>query len=225
MKAWKKLSIAIILIIAINYLINYMGYGDFLSFESLKANKESLNEFVNSNYPYTVLAYILIYFVVVSFMLPGGAVLSLAGGVLFGPLRATLFINIGASSGAMASFFISRYLIGDWVQEKFSKQLKKFNDELDENGSNYLLTLRFIPLFPFFLINIAAGLTKIKPSKFLWTTILGIIPGSYAYALAGNNLSSISDSSEILSFNVIIVFVVIGILSLLPTIRKKIKSK
>jgi uncharacterized membrane protein YdjX (TVP38/TMEM64 family) len=156
-------------------------------------------------------------------MLPGGGIMSLAGGVLFGPIRATLFINVGATLGALVSFYISRYLVGDWAQRKFETQLKKFNEEIEKHGSSYLLTLRFLPIFPFFLINIASGLTKIKASKFLWTTMIGIIPGSYAYALAGNNLSSITSVSEILSFNVIVVFVVLGIISIIPIILKKLK--
>ena len=223
MKGWMKIVLAILVIVGVNYLVKYLGYDQLLTFENLKANKENLSNFVEQNYLYTVLIYIGVYFVVTALMLPGGAVLSLTGGVLFGPIRATLFINIGATLGATASFFISRYLVGDWAQKKFANQLKKFNEEIDTHGSNYLLTLRFVPLFPFFLINIASGLTKIKPSKFIWTTMFGIIPGSYAYALAGNNLSSITSLSGILSFNVIIVFVVLGVISFIPIILKKLK--
>lgn len=223
MKKWMKIVIAILIIASVNYLVKYLGYDELLTFESLQANKDNLSNFVEANYIYTILIYIVIYFVTTALMLPGGAVLSLSGGVLFGPIRATIFINVGATLGAMASFFISRYLVGDWAQKKFESQLKRFNQEIDTHGSNYLLTLRFVPLFPFFLINIASGLTKIKPSKFLWTTMLGIIPGSYAYALAGNNLSSITSISGILSFNVIIVFVLLGIISFIPIILKKLK--
>jgi len=223
MKKWMKVLIVIFTIVFINYLIKYLGYDKLLTFENLQANKDNLNSFVEVNYLYTVLVYIGVYIVTTALMLPGGGVLSLTGGVLFGPIKATIFINFGATIGAMASFFLSRYLVGEWAQIKFKNQLEKFNREIETHGSNYLLTLRFVPLFPFFLINIASGLTKIKPSKFLWTTMLGIIPGSYAYALAGNNLSSITSISEILSFNVIIVFVVLGIISLIPIILKKLK--
>lgn len=223
MKKWMKMLLLLITIILVNYLVKYFGYDEMLTFENLKTNKESLSRYVEQNYAYTVAIYILVYFAVISFMLPGGAILSLTGGVLFGPIRATLFINVGATLGAMVSFFISRYFVGDWAQNKFENQLKKFNDEIEGHGSNYLLTLRFLPIFPFFLINIASGLTKIKPAKFLWTTMIGIIPGSYAYALAGNNLSSITNISEILSFNVIIVFVVLGVISLIPIVLRKLK--
>ncbi|MGB3366154.1 MAG: VTT domain-containing protein [Acidaminobacteraceae bacterium] len=183
MKNWTRIAIVLLVIVSVNYLVKYLGYDKLLTFESLQSNKDNLSNFVKANYIYTVLVYIGIYFITTALMLPGGGILSLTGGVLFGPVRATIFINVGATLGAIVSFFISRYLVGDWAQKKFESQLKKFNQEIDRHGSNYLLTLRFVPLFPFFLINIASGLTKIKPLKFLWTTMFLIIPVSYAYAL------------------------------------------
>jgi uncharacterized membrane protein YdjX (TVP38/TMEM64 family) len=169
--------------------------------------------------------YIGVYITVIVLALPGAAIMSISGGVLFGILPAMLYVNIAATTGATLSFLLSRYLIGSWVQSKYKSSLSNFNKEMDENGKRYLITLRLIPILPFFMINLAAGLTQISVFTFIWTTTLGIVPGSFAYVLAGNNLSSIQSANEILSKEVIFVFVILGLLSLVHPLSKKYLAK
>jgi len=210
-----------VLIAVIWILIGVLDIGSYLTFESLYQNKVKLSGYVSANYGVAVLTYIGVYITVIVLALPGAAVMTIGGGVLFGVLPALVFANIAATTGATISFLMARYLIGDWVQNKYKKSLIKFNQEMSENGKNYLLTLRLIPIFPFFMINLASALTKVSLFTFAWTTSLGIIPGSFAYALAGNNLSNIQSAKGILSKEVIVVFVILGILSLAPPLAKK----
>ena len=119
-------------------------------------------------------------------------VLQRIGGFFFGGISGlsgvalgTLYVNVGATVGAFLVFLAARFFLGDMVHEKYGPKLEKFNRELDENGKNYLLTMRFIPIFPFWMINLLAGVAKVSPVTFLWTTSLGIIPGSAVYNYVG----------------------------------------
>jgi uncharacterized membrane protein YdjX (TVP38/TMEM64 family) len=114
--------------------------------------------------------------------------------------------------------------VGTGIQEKYQSQLKKFNEELEKNGTSYLLTLRLIPAFPFFLINFLSGLTTIPVKTFIWTTSLGIIPGTAVFAYAGRQLGSINSASEILSLNVLSAFAILALFTLIPVIMKRIKA-
>lgn len=226
MKTYQKIALVIGILIIIWILLSVFNIGDYLTFENLHKNKVKLNSFVEQNYITAVLTYIGVYILVLVLALPGAAIMTLAGGVMFGVLPALVIVNIAATIGATLSFILSRYIMGDWVQKKYSERLKKFNHEMDNHGKNYLLTLRLIPIFPFFMINLAAGMTKIPLLTFIWTTSLGTIPGTFAYTLAGNNLSNIESPSEILSKEILIVFVVLGIISLVPTvIQKRMKTE
>jgi uncharacterized membrane protein YdjX (TVP38/TMEM64 family) len=165
-----------------------------------------------------------VYVLATALSLPGAIILTLAGGFLFGVAAGTFYVNIGATMGAILAFLSARYLLGDRLQEKYAKQLETFNREMDRNGTSYLLTLRLIPVFPFFLINFLSGLTKIRLWTFLWTTWLGIIPGTVVFAFAGQQLGSISSPADILSKNVIIAFLVLALFTLVPVILKRSKA-
>ena len=136
----------------------------------------------------------------------------------------TLFVNIGATIGAGFAFLFARYIIGAKLQEKYSTQLEKFNKELTENKYQYLFSLRFLPIFPFFLVNFLAGLTKVDFKTFIITTSLGIIPGSFVYTYAGSQLSSINALSDIFSKEILSAFLLLGFLTLVPVIVKKFKK-
>jgi uncharacterized membrane protein YdjX (TVP38/TMEM64 family) len=152
-------------------------------------------------------------------------VLTLSGGFLFGALLGTLYVNAGATTGATLAFLFCRYAAGDWIQEKYLDKLITFNRELSENGYRYLLALRLIPLFPFFLINAGAGLTKIPLRTFVWTTSLGILPGSFVYAFAGKQLGSIESMGDIFSTEILIAFSLLALLVLVPVVVKYSKRK
>ena len=131
--------------------------------------------FVHDRYILSLFLFISLYIIATAFSIPGDIILTLAGGFLFGIAVATVIVNIGATAGAVLAFLSARYLVGDRLQEKYQGQLNRFNEELNLNGPRYLLTLRFIPVFPFFLINFLAGLTNIPLRTFVWTTSVGYV--------------------------------------------------
>jgi len=206
-------------------LIKYFDLDTYFTFENLKNQKEILSSYVDENYFLTIFIFVLIYIISVAFLIPIATVLTLAGGFLFGSIEGTLFVNIGATIGAGFAFLFARYIIGAKLQEKYSTQLEKFNKELTENKYQYLFSLRFLPIFPFFLVNFLAGLTKVDFKTFIITTSLGIIPGSFVYTYAGSQLSSINALSDIFSKEILSAFLLLGFLTLLPIIIKKLKKK
>ena len=221
---FKKLGILILIAIII-ILLRSSEYSDMATFSYLKSNADGLKAYVHQHYVISVLLYILGYFLYTAFALPGAIIISLFGGYVFG-VAVSLLLSVGAATaGASAAFFISRYLLGNYIHDKYSRQLTLFNTELSKNGHLYLLTLRFIPIFPFFLINILAGLTNIPFRTFLWTTAFGIIPGGFVIMFAGSRLGQINSPEEIFSQKMLIVFVLFGIMMLIPVIYNKIKGK
>jgi uncharacterized membrane protein YdjX (TVP38/TMEM64 family) len=221
----KKKVIIILIIVGIIAAIKLSGVTDYSTFENLKANKELLFEYVKENYFLSSIIFILIFIITVALSLPGGAVLTLAGGFIFGTLAASLYVNISATIGATLAFLITRYLIGNWIQKRYGQKLKRLNEEISSHGPNYLLTLRFIPIFPFFLINLCAGLTRIPLKSFIWTTSLGILPGDIAYCFAGSQLGSVSSTKDIFSKNILIAFLLLAAFSIVPVVYNKIRRK
>mgnify|MGYP003338813204 CR=1 FL=1 len=136
----------------------------------------------------------------------------------------TLFVNLGATTGATLAFLAARYLLRDWVERKFGKWLGSLQQGIAENAFSYLMTLRLIPLFPFFAINLVSGLTRMNVGTYVAATALGIIPGSFVYAYAGRQLGTINSLKEIASPNVIGAFVLLGLLALVPTVYKKVRG-
>jgi uncharacterized membrane protein YdjX (TVP38/TMEM64 family) len=196
-----------------------------VTFAYLKAHADGLKDYVHQHYTASALLYAAGYFVYTAFALPGAIIISLLGGYVFG-VTVGLILSVGAATaGASASFLMSRYLIGNYIHAKYERQLTLLNNEISKNGYLYLLTLRFIPIFPFFLINILAGLTKIPFRTFLWTTAFGIIPGGFVIIFAGSRLGEINSPEEIFSQKMLMVFVLFGIMMLIPVIYSKIKSK
>ena len=205
-------------------LFFYFNLGQFLSLEALKQNRDQLLAFTEAHYASAVGLFILAYIVVTGLSLPGAVILTLAGGFLFGSVLGTLFVNLGATTGATLAFLAARYLLRDWVERKFGKWLGSLQQGFAENAFSYLMTLRLIPLFPFFAINLVSGLTRMNVGTYVAATALGIIPGSFVYAYAGRQLGTINSLKEIASPNVIGAFVLLGLLALVPTVYKKVRG-
>lgn len=205
-------------------LFFYFDVGHVLSLEALKQNRDQLLAFTEANYVSAVGLFILAYIVVTGLSLPGAVILTLAGGFLFGSVLGTLFVNLGATTGATLAFLAARYLLRDWVERKFGKWLGPVQQGFAENAFSYLMTLRLIPLFPFFVINLVSGLTRMNVGTYVVATALGIIPGSFVYAYAGRQLGTINSLKEIASPNVIGAFVLLGLLALVPTVYKKVRG-
>jgi uncharacterized membrane protein YdjX (TVP38/TMEM64 family) len=219
-----KIVVAIVIAGAIGVFF-YFDLARFLSLDALKQNRDHLLAFTEANFATSVALFILTYIAVTGLSLPGAVILTLAGGFLFGSVLGTLFVNLGATTGATLAFLAARYMLRDWVEQKFGKWLEPLQQGFAKNAFSYLMTLRLIPLFPFFVVNLVSGLTRMNVSSYVAATALGIIPGSFVYAYAGRQLGTINSLKEIASPNVIAAFVLLGLLALAPTIYKKFKIK
>lgn len=219
-----KISIAVGIALAIGAFF-YFDLGRFLSLAALKENRDGLLAFTEANLVAAVGIFIVAYVIVAGLSLPGAVILTLAGGFLFGAVFATLFVNIGATTGATLAFLTARYLLRDTVEQKFGKWLGPFQEGFAKNAFSYLLTLRLIPLFPFFVVNLVSGLTRVNVGTYVAATAIGIIPGSFVYAYAGRQLGTINSLKEIASPNVIAAFVLLGLLALVPVVYKRFAAK
>ncbi len=205
-------------------LFRFSGVSNNLTIANFKMNSQWFKLFVLQHYKLAVLEYILLYILVVSLSLPIAAVLTLAGGYLFGTLLATLYTNIGATIGSLIAFLMMRYLIGEDIQTKYEKQLIYFNKMVKEHGVFFLLFSRFVAVVPLFLITILAAISNISLFNFIWTTSVGIIPGSLVYAFAGGQLHKINTIKDVFSPSVLLAFLLLGLLALMPVIIKKLRK-
>lgn len=218
-----KKILLLVIIVGIIVGISISGLGDYLTFVNLKENRGYLHDIVDKNYLLSVILFIVIYIVVVGLSIPVASIVTLGGGFLFGTILTTIYVNIGATIGATIAFLVSRYLLGNWIQARYHNKLQKFNREIEVNGYRYLLTLRLIALFPFYLINIMAGVTKTPIRTYIWTTSVGIIPGTLVYAFAGSRLNLIESPKDIFSTQILLAFALLALLPLLPMVIKKLK--
>lgn len=195
----------------------------FFTLAALKNNHRELLEFYAGHKTAMAAGFMGLYVVQTALSLPGAAILSLAAGAIFGPLLGTLYANLAATAGATLAFLVTRYLLRDAVLGRFGPKLERINRELEERGMNYLLFLRLVPVFPFFLINLAAGLTRLPLRTFVIGTAIGIIPGGFVYVNAGASLAAIERVGDIASPRVLGSFALLGLFALIPVIYGKIK--
>lgn len=216
-------TIVVLTVLLIIVFFFYFDLGRFLTLESLKVNRQLLLSFYADHTLLMVVAFMAIYIIQTALALPGAVILSLSAGAIFGPLMGTLYAVSAASVGATLSFLFTRYLLRDTVINRFGNKLEKINKELEERGINYLLFLRLVPVFPFFLINLAAGLTRLPLRTFVLGTLFGIIPGGFVFVNAGASLASINSLSDIASARVLGSFALLGLFALIPALYAKIK--
>jgi len=220
----KKLLILTALALAVAIFF-YLDLGRFLTLASLKTNRQALLEYYTAHRLAMVGGFMAAYIVQTALSLPGAAILSLAAGAIFGAVMGTVYANIAATIGACLAFLVTRYLLRDAVAARFGHQLEGLNRELELRGLSYLLFLRLVPLFPFFLINLAAGLTRLPFRTFLLATMLGIIPGGFVYCNAGASLATINSLGAIASPRVLASFALLGLFALVPALYTKIRVK
>jgi len=212
--------VAVVFLAAIGafYFFDLVAY---VSLDVLKANRDKLFAFTEEHYVSAVVLFILTYVAQTAFSLPGATLMTLAGGFLFGSVWAAIYVNIGATTGATLAFLAARYLFHGWVERRFGDRLSSFQEGFTRNAFNYLLTLRLIPLFPFFLVNLLSGLTRVRVGTYIAATALGIIPGSLAYTFAGRQLGTINSLAELASPRLLLAFTLLGLLFLLPVVYRK----
>jgi uncharacterized membrane protein YdjX (TVP38/TMEM64 family) len=220
----KKRLIILVLIVGFGVLIWLSNMQEYLTFESLKGHRELLLKDIDEHYFLSVAVFI-VFLVSTAFFVPAAVPLTVAAGFLFGVVLGTVYVNIGSVIGSTLAFLSSRYLIGDWVQNRYRKRLTRFNYEVEKHGHNYLFTLRIVPVLPFFLVNYLAGLTKIPLKKFMIITAIGMLPGSFVYAFAGRQIARIEKPQDILSPELLIAFLLLGLLALSPLIKDFIDGR
>tara|TARA_R110000868_G_scaffold110286_1_gene298969 strand:+ start:5997 stop:8120 length:2124 start_codon:yes stop_codon:yes gene_type:complete len=213
----KKIILASLAVLSVS-LFFYFDLDQKLTFSWLKENQESLISLVESHKPLSVLIYIGIYVLATGLSLPGATILTLAGGAVFGSLIGTLYVSIASTLGATLAMLMARTFLQEWVGKKFSKKIDSINKGVAKEGSFYLLTLRLVPVFPFFLINLGMGLTRMKVFTFMWVSQLGMLPGTFVYVNAGSQLSKLESAAGIVSPSVLGAFALLGVF---PLIAKK----
>jgi uncharacterized membrane protein YdjX (TVP38/TMEM64 family) len=225
MRQHRNKILLILCLVAAAVVIRVSGAGHYLTFENFLKHKDLLQSYVDIHYGPSVALFILLYIIVVALSIPGSVVLTISGGFLFGTLMGVIYSNIGATAGALCIFLLTRHLLGNWLQKKYGAQLLRFNEEMERHGPNYLLTLRFTPIFPFFLVNIFGGLTRIPFRTFLWTTTIGILPGDAVYTFSGSQLGGIRSVEDVFSLNMLIVLLLLALFSLIPVLYNHLKRK
>ncbi len=210
--------IIIVIIIGLVALFRIFNLGDYLTLSYIKESQAGFQQMYSEHAIAVIAAYSFIYILVTSLSLPGAAIMTLAGGALFGLVTGTIVVSFASTIGATLACFVSRFILRDWVQGKFGDKLKTVNAGIEKEGAFYLFTLRLIPVFPFWLINLVMGLTKIRLLTFLWVSQIGMLPGTIVYVNAGKELAKIDSLGGILSPGLIISFVILG---LFPLIAKK----
>lgn len=223
-----KRFLPLLIILTLMVLVYASGLTDFLTFEALKDNRQMLLAFVNTHPILAPAAFILLYAAATALSIPGAVFLTLFGGFLFPQPLSTIFVVTGATSGAVIIFLAAKTAFGDILKEKAGKRLNKMRAGFQENATSYMLFLRLVPLFPFWLVNLAPAFFGVPLFTYAWTTFVGIIPGAFVYTQAGTGLGAILDSGEkftlkgLFNPDVKIALVALGIFALLPVIIKKI---
>lgn len=214
----KKLVIVGVILVLI-ILFKIFGLGQYLTLDYLKEQQAAFTSLYNGH-PVTVIGvYMLIYIVVTALSLPGAAVMTVAGGAMFGLVTGTIVVSFASTIGATLACLVARYLLRDGIQKKFGDKLVKINEGMEKEGGFYLFSLRLVPIFPFFIINLVMGLTSIPLRTFFWVSQLGMLPGTIVYVNAGKELAKIDSLSGILSPGLLLSFILLG---LLPIITKKL---
>ncbi|HEX9672935.1 MAG TPA: FAD-dependent oxidoreductase, partial [Burkholderiales bacterium] len=209
----------VVVIVALIAAFFAFGLDRYVTFEFFRSQQAAISARVAAHPVESGFIFFLIYVTVTGLSLPGAAVMTLIAGAIFGILWGTLIVSFASSIGATLAFVASRFLLRDWVQGKFGDKLKPVNDGVAKEGAFYLFALRLVPAFPFFLINLAMGLTPIRTWTFYWVSQFGMLAGTLVYVNAGTQLAQIDSLAGILSPRLIASFALLGVF---PLIAKKI---
>ncbi len=196
----------------------------YLSLDSVKFHRDALLAFTNAHFILALAIALVVYVLATAFSVPGGLVLSLTMGFLFGRWVGTVLIVIAATIGATLVFSAARYLFADAARRRMGSLGEKINAGFTENALNYLLFLRLVPLFPFFLVNLAPAFTTITLRTFVLGTLIGIIPASFVFANLGQTLGRIDSLAGLLSMETIAAFILLGLLALVPVVVRKVRA-
>lgn len=225
-----KRFLPLIVIATVIVLFVALDLGRLISFDSLREHRETLNGWVSAYPVLAPLVYMLLYIVVVAFSLPGGAVMTISGGFLFGALLGGGYAVLGATLGATALFLIAKTSIGDFLMTKAGPGIHKLQAGFSDNAMSYMFVLRLVPIFPFFLVNLAPAFLGVSLRIYIIATFFGIMPATFVYALAGSGLGSVFDQGgefsigSILTPEMMAALGGLALLSLIPVVYKKFRK-
>jgi len=205
----------LLLVVAAGVAFFALGGQRYLSFDYAKSQLAAAQSYYQSNRLEVVAGYFVLYVLVAGLSLPGAVPMTLLGGAIFGLLWGAVLVSFASSLGATLAFLASRFILRDWVQQRFGRQLRAINDGVAKDGGFYLFTLRLIPAIPFFAINLAMGVTPIRTWRFYWVSQLGMLAGTIVYVNAGTQLAAIESASGILSPGLIGAFLLLGFFPLI----------
>lgn len=207
-----------------------LGGDQYLSFETLSQNRQTILDWTAEHYLVSVLIFVVVYHLVTMFSIPGAVWLSLGGGFVYGAVEGTVYIVLGATSGAVAIFLLAKYAMYDFFRAKVGKKLHKMEAGFREDAFNYMLVLRLLPIMPFWVVNLVPALLGVRVSVYGFATLIGIIPGAFVYASVGSGLGVIFDRGDtpdlgvIFEPQVLLPLIGLSVLSLLPVIYKKYRK-
>jgi len=216
-----KITLLVLVVAAIAAFFMF-DVGQYLDLAYFKAQQDRLQALVDARPIISAALFALIYIAVTALSLPGAAVMTLVAGALFGLLWGTLLASFASSIGATLAFLVARFVMRDWVQKNYGQRLKAINRGVEKDGAFYLFTLRLVPAFPFFVINLVMGLTPIRTATFYLVSQLGMLAGTLVYVYAGTQLATIDRLADVLSPGLVIAFVLLG---LFPLIARKLVER
>jgi uncharacterized membrane protein YdjX (TVP38/TMEM64 family) len=210
---------AILVLVLLGAIAAYFIFdlGQVLSLENFKASQADIVAAKDANPVLYIAGFFLLYVAVTGLSIPGAAIMSLVSGALFGVVVGSIIVSFASTIGATLAFLSARFVLRDWVQTKFGERLRAIDDGLEKDGAFYLFTLRLIPVFPFFVINLLMGLTRIKTRSFFWVSQLGMLPATVVFVNAGTQISRIESTKGLLSPTLIASFIA---LALFPWVAK-----
>lgn len=226
----KRAAVLVLFVAAIAALLS-SGVQDFFSFDALRENRQGLLDYVAANQVMAVAVFMVIYITAVTFSLPGAVWLSISGGFVFSAGPATVYIVTAATIGATLVFLIARYVLGDTLRDKAGGAVERMRAGFQENAFNYLLVLRLVPLFPFFIVNLVPAFLDVPLRTYVLGTALGIIPGAFVFALVGSGLGTVFDEGGevdpgaiLLQPDVIGSLLGLAMLALIPVVYKRMRN-
>lgn len=203
----------------------------FVTLDALKTHREALQGWVDSQGVVAWLVYAAIYMAAVAFSIPGGAVLTIAGGFMLGPFVATAVVVVGATCGATLLFLAARYAFADYLRGKAGGAMRRMEAGFNENPVSYMLILRLVPLFPFWLVNLVPAFLGVKLGTYFLSTLVGIIPGTFVYALVGDGAGAVLDAGGDLDLGIIFEprflapIIGLAVLACIPILYKRIQAR
>lgn len=205
----KLILAAVVAALIASYFI--FDLGQYFSLEYLKSQKEALNQFYSDRPVLVIAVYFIAYVAMAALALPAAAILTLAGGAIFGFTTGFIVVSFASSIGATIAFLLTRYLFHDSIEAKFGDRLKTLNSGIEREGAFYVFGLRLVPLFPFFVVNAVLALTKLKTWTFYWASQIGMLAGTAVYVNAGTQLATIEKLGDIADPKLLVSFALLGV--------------